>query len=357
MVEDKIIEQGKATIEVLAKKADMPKEELNKLYQKIELELKEQGKKVTEERVLGRMQKFLKRKLVGTSNLVTLPGFLMGRTTAMDRAKKHIKLAKDYIEKYDEATAIQDGYLNEKGEYLYVDDRYKKGKPVPEHDFEADGYGIIAKQIKVDGEDALDMRYADIKLRGEAAIEPIEFFKESMMRLYPVECTDENRYKFSMSSLPKDVDKDYINKFEDKIVPLIKAAYPSRVVKSLSNAEKMFKIQEDENVWNPWLLISGDVFKINISDKGWNIVSIDDLSLGVEESDDKIASLAVLFNPQTVMDLNVDADDAHFLVGPSRNKEDGKVGYFGLGYYVDEFGRAKNDNATEVPDVTNPFGS
>jgi len=113
----------KKTINVLAKKANMSNEDLNKIYEEIKYDLLERGvpdDDKLEERILGAIQARLKKRFIGLTNLVSVQGSIFGRSNAMDRAIVHHKITEAYIERYGEEKAREDGYINEEGNHLYV---------------------------------------------------------------------------------------------------------------------------------------------------------------------------------------------------------------------------------------------
>ena len=364
----------KNTIKNLAKKANMSTDDLNKIHEEIKHDLLERGAPdddKLEDRILGKMQGRLKKRFVSTARLAPVEGIIFGRSNAIDRAVIHHKITEKYIEEYGEDAAKDDGYLNDKGEHLYVlnEDEPKveingrkkgrmvfdnqEGKVIPEHDWEADGYGIMNyKGAK--GEDKDDVRFTDFKLRGDTAVEPIPMMKESTMNIFMKKKNDKTRFEATLSNVPIPTTGEYIKDF-DNFVNFIKKAYPDRVVGQLKNIRKVAEDLAEDNVWNPWLLVQGNIVDVIPTQKGGISLRLDDISLTCESDEDDIETIFVVFPRDSELDLQNDAQGAYFLVNPSIT-QDGDLLLFGLGYWVEEFERADKENVEETPDVQDPWG-
>jgi hypothetical protein len=364
----KLSKDAKDTIKVLAKKAEMSTGDLDDLMKVIIHEQTELGvpEDQLSDRVERRMQATLKKKLKKGGKTVTVVGSILGKSRAIDRAKKHHNIASKYIEKFGESVALDDGYINKAGEHLYKDDKYKAGKVIPDHDWEADGYGVIEIPVK-DSDD--DIRFADIKLRGDVALAGMVFiekdengrdkkieypalpqFQECEMDVFVVSKTDDNKFRVTLSKEPKVLGEGYIDL--EKIIDFVKTAYPERVLKTLKGIEKFHIEAQKDSVWNPWVLVNGDVVSVSTNDKGW-VVNINDKSLKAESDDDDVNDLGIFFNDTMPIDLSEIAANGYFLVSPYERKDNEGMGLGGLGYWVFPWDRAQNKNVTEAPDVGN----
>ncbi|NMC59074.1 MAG: hypothetical protein GYA51_06790 [Candidatus Methanofastidiosa archaeon] len=362
----------KKTINVLSKKANMSNEDLNKIYEEIKYDLLERGvpdDDRLEERILGAIQARLKKRFIGLTNLVSVQGSVFGRSNAMDRAIVHHKITEAYIEKYGEEKAREDGYINKEGNHLYVINKNEPtveingkkrnrivfenqvGKVIPEHDWEADGYGIINYKQKNND----DIRFAEFKLRGEAAVKPLPLFRECDMNVFIRNKKDKTKFAVTLSSVPVTTDEGKERYIDfDTLVPFIERAYPDRVVKELINVYQVAEELIEDNIWNPWLLIRGNIINVSSTQNDWIAVNLDDTSLSLERDADDVEDIFVLIPGNMDVDFRRDALGAYFFVNPSiRN---GKLTLFGLGYWVEHFDRAKRENVSEEPDTQAPWG-
>lgn len=359
----------KSTIKNLADKANMSPEDLNKIHAEIKHDLLERGApddKKLEGRVLNKMQARLKKRFVGAANMVDVEGSLFGRSNAQDRAIIHHKITEAYIEEYGEEKALEDGYINTKGEHLYVINKDEPtveingrdksrtvfdnqvGKIIPKNDWEADGYGIINYKIKGKKD---DVRFTEFKLKGKAATEPLPLYKECNMNVFIRNKKDKTKFAVSLSTIPEAISEKYI--VFDELVPFIKAAYPDRVIESLANVYKVTEELKEDNIWNPWLLVQGTIVKVSSTQSDRVAINIDDASLRYD-SDEDVEAIFVLLPGDMELDFQTDAEGAYFMVNPTIR--DGELTLFGLGYWVEPFERAQKESVTDEPDTQEPWG-
>jgi hypothetical protein len=361
-------DDAKSTIKNLADKAKMSPEDLNKIHAEIKHDLLERGAPdddKLEGRILNKMQARLKKRFVGAANMVDVTGSLFGRSNAQDRAILHHKITEAYIEKYGEEQALEDGYLDKKGNHLYVVNKDEPeveingrkrsrtvfdnqvGQIIPENDWEADGYGIINYVVK-GGKD--DVRFADFKLRQEAAIEPLPLFKECDMNVFIRNKKDKTKFAISMSTIPVVTEEKYIQ-FE-RVVPFVKAAYPDRVIEELKNVYKVTEDLKDDKIWNPWLLVKGTIIKVGQTKTGRISLNINDSSL-IYDGDEDVEAIFVLLPGDMELDFVKEAE-GYFFVNPTIR--DGDLTLFGLGYWVENFERAQKSDVKIEPNTQAPWG-
>ena len=339
-------EENQKIIEDLAEKVGLNSDDLNKLYKVIEAEQRDLG--VPEEKLADRIPRRMRAHLRGklskkSANTEEKVGTILWKFRAIDRAKKHIDAAKKFEEKYGRDRAIQNKYMNEKGKYLYVDDKFKKGEEIPAHDYEADAFGLV-----LEGEKEVLRK---MRLKGEAATKPIPLMKPCKMDAYVSKKGTEDELLT--------VYDEYIDFTE--ALPLIKEKYPKNVLMTLKDVEAFHIEAQRENTWNPWCIVNGDLTGIHVfededePDKEMNawVVNIDDTSLRAESGEDD--SLGIFFPDTIEADINISAADCYFIVGPYEHKEKG-MRLNGLGYWVDEYDRAKREKITGTPSAQVPWG-
>jgi hypothetical protein len=373
----------------LAKRANMKEEDLKKLYKKFEYEEKSYGcpDDELEEAVLVDMEAFLRKKFLVGGNTVAVTGTIFGRSNAIDRAKNLHEKAEKYIEAEGTGKAIEDGYakyvpdlpekteenkgelkkiheyISEHGEdkameddilpkklvHLYTSDQFndkynRTGTPIPEFDWQADGFGVVNYQQK-EGVD--DIRFADIKFKGVAATGPLPLFKEVSMKAFVTDKKNEKKYRFTVSRAPELIDDEYDNFRE--MMPLIKKAYPNRVL-SFAEVEDFF--EDAESKFNLWCLVQGVITGVSGTKKGGSIVDVHDMEMDVSDG----SSERIIFARESELDLTEGAQ-GYFFVNPSRDNE-GRMSFFGLGYWVPSYKRVHKEliSDEETPDVEKGWG-
>jgi hypothetical protein len=349
-------EKLRETINGLAKRANMKEEDLQKLYARFEHEEKGYGcpDDELEEVVLEDMEGFLRKKFLVAGSQVPVTGAVFSRSNAMDQAKKLHEAAEKYIEAEGEEAAIEAGYAkkDDKGNLIHIypsdqfNDRYNRtGKTIPEHDWQADGTGVINYQQK-EGED--DVRFAELRFKGNAATEPIQLFKELSMKAFVVDKKNENKYRFTISQVPELASDDKYIDFKEAL-PYIKKAYPGRIL-SFSEVEEFY--DEAESTFNLWCLVQGKIDEIGATQKGGTIVTVHDVDMDVNDGD----SERIIFAKESDLDLTVGAR-GYFFVNPTRDSE-GRMSYFGLGYWVPNYKRVDRERISgeETPDAEKGWG-
>ena len=366
-----ISDKVKENIKVLAKRAGMSTDDLDNLMKTIVHEQKELGVPSDQlsDRVGRRMQATLKKKLKSSGRTTKVVGTILGKSFAIDRAKKHHNAAIEFIKKNGKV-ALEAGYINKKGQHLYKNDKYKAGKVVPEHEWESDSYAVVNIPDK-DGND--DMRFADIKLKGKVALAGmavdgvndkgeeivIEYpllpqFQLVEMDVYVVSKKDENKFRLTLTKDPVLQEEGYVD-FEPLIDP-IKNAYPDRMLKSLTSIEDFYDAHvntedSDDRIWNPWLMVKGDVVSVSTNDYGWVVNISDDDMMEEDETD-----IGIFFNDSIDIDLTDSAMQGFFMVRPYTHKDTGEMRLAGMSYWVPEMDRAKKGNVEETPEADDTWG-
>lgn len=331
----------------LAKKGEMTKTDMEKLYEKCKatLEARNYPEDKMEDGIRAMMSAALKKKFVSVGTKGTkVRGFLMGRQRATDWAEWNRNQTIDKIGSMSKEAAIQNGYMNAEGKLLYTSGgKYSMGKPIPEHDYSCAGYGVIV--MEKDGEK--DIRFADFTLKGDAAIKDYPLFKECDMRIKLNNSKDPNKYEVSMISVPTNFEDEYVD-FHNSAEYVLKA-YEDRIL-SLGEIESFahLAMSDKKLKYNNWAIVEGSVIKFGVSQKGMVGVSIDDVSLALDGDD--VPSQTIWFPPETEFDFPDDAIGVTFLVN-TMVSDDGKVVLFGLGYWVDSFFRVAKPTGDVEPDV------
>jgi hypothetical protein len=326
--------------------------DMQKLYEKCRATLESRGYPAEriEDGVIAMMSASLKKQFVSVGSQGTkVRGFLMGRQKATDWAEWNRTQTLGKIGSMSDEAAIQAGFKNAEGKLLYTSGgKYSIGKPIPAHDYSADGYGVIA--FEKDGK--LDVRFADFKLKGDAAMGDYPMFTECDMLVKLNDGKDPNKYEVGMIAAPTNFEPNYINFHE--YAEYIMNAYEDRVL-SLGDIETYAQVaaHDDKQRFNNWAIVEGTVIKFGVSQKGMVGVSIDDASLAI---DGDTASYTIWFPPETEFDFADDAIGVTFLVTTMLSKDDGTVVLFGLGYWVDDIFRVSKPEGEVDPNVQQAWG-
>lgn len=335
------IKQLEANIEKLAKDAGVSDSELKKVIAASEIEIKERGtpEELIRQNSLALVQMKLKRKLSGSVNLTDCRSFYLAKGKAFDESKKPREQAEAYIEDFSLEDAIEAGYANADGKLLYNDFDWRKGKEIPEEDWQATGVLVI----DYNG----DIKLADARLRGNAAISNPPLFKPGTVSVY-MKQKGENKYDITISNEMKDVEDEYVE--PEEFVEYVTKAYPERVLSSLIEIED-YLVTEDAKAFGSWCIVEGNVMSINSTKNGSTAISIEDISLPIEGDN---SSFTVFFNEGVDVDMRDRVVGATFIVSPYRNR-DGQITLNGLGYWVPNGDRAYKSSLTDEPDAQDPW--
>ncbi len=172
-------ERKKTSVEELEKKAEKLAEEykVTDLEDKIERfidEYKTINPEGSDEdiRVRAYNRFILSMKGKKARNLQDVKAVLFSKRPAYDFAQKPRQDAQDYVEKYGKEKAIEDGYVNQKGDFLYTTPKWKKGNVIPEHEYSSTAYGVF----KLENDDA--PKYGELHLSGSQAIDFLPLYEE-----------------------------------------------------------------------------------------------------------------------------------------------------------------------------------
>jgi hypothetical protein len=336
-------------IQALIEKAELELVDAQKLCAKCRatLEARSYPEEKMDDGILAMMSAALKKKFVVVgSQGVKVRGFIMGRQKEKDWAEWNREQTIQKIGSMSKEAAIQSGYMNVEGKLLYTSGgKYSIGKPIPEHDYQANGHGIVTF---IDKNGKEDTRFANFVLKGQAAVADYPFFTECDMMVKLLDGKDPTKYSLSMFNEPTNFEDNYVNFHES--AEYVLDAYEDRIL-SLGEIETYAQMsaQDDKEKYNNWAIIEGSVIKFGVSQKGNVGVSIDDVSLALDSED--VPSYTIWFPPNTEFDFADDAIGVTFLV-TTMVSDDGSVVLFGLGYWVDDFFRViKTESEEIVPDV------
>jgi hypothetical protein len=324
-------------IEELAEKAGLSETDLEKVQAAAKSEMEKRGIEEDELEVntlkLVRMK--LKKRLAGTVNITQCPGFYISKGRVYDNSKRPRNEAKQYIEDFGLERAVEEGYANPEGEFLYNDYDWRRGQVIPEEDWKSNGLAII----EYNGEAKL----CDVSYRGKAAVEETPLFRLCDIPVY-MRKVNPNTFDITVSNQPTNVSDKYINFEEYK--KYMTDAYPERILPSLSDI--IDKVDSGEaNEFGSWYLVLGSIMSINTTKQGNTALTIEDISL---ESTGEDSSMSVFFRKGMEIDTQADVIDATFIVSAYRNQE-GRITLNGLGFWVPSGSRSYKTTMEESPDV------
>lgn len=338
------------TIKNLAIKANMTESEVEQLYIKTKDEYV--GRGIPEDKlesvVMARMQTFLKKKFAVTgSDGVKVPAMFLGVNNTKDWAKFHVDKIKKDIANMSKTEAINKGYINEKGEYLYQNGN-NQGKPIPEKSWQGTAFGIIEYKDEV--------RFTTFRLYGDPAEKGLPLFKACTAMVKLQDKAPEGEFAVTMNSMPFDVPDAYVNYHEYS--PFVTKTRKNQVITPLKKIEEfaheMSDSGENDKIYGNWAIVKGNIVKLIPARNGSIGVVIDDDSLNLDSDKDEVKTYTIWFGKEFDIDFVEDAIDVTFVVNTRIGRDNGKVMLNGMGYWVDEWFRKQG--TPETPDPQAPWG-
>lgn len=339
----------------LAKQVGISEDDLDKLYKTHEFEMKERlgGKEIDdatlEQMVLSRLSLALKKPLISTGGSGEKAKMIpIGRGRVSDWAEGARTKADKYIQKAGRDRAVKDGYIDEAGNYLFVQPDYKKGKEVPEHEYQADGFGLIKL------ESSKDYKFAEIRFKDLAAIQPLDWFTEYDIDAYVRENDDPNYAKITVSKTAVQSKSEYAN-FED-ILEYIKknSEFSDRILDTVDEIDLFAMNHEGER--NAFAIVEGNVIDVAVTQKESTAVSIDDLNMLVSDTGGT-NSATLWFNKEDQINFIEGSLGVKFIISTYK-KDDGSVSISGMGYWVPEIFRRelpKTEGASADTKLDDPW--
>lgn len=367
----------KETIKNLAKKARLSQTDVEKMYQKVNKEMKERGfeGEKLEKMTLARMQVYLKKRFTpksgerftgyfrGVENLTDFAEIarnklldqmrMMGLQEAVKKGKatKNGEALDGTQEEVDEFISEKSvefgrnkGYLDEANNLIYVTPAWKRGQIIPDHEFSRTAFGVFEDK---EGK----KKFTTVSLYGDAAAkvvqptkptegqhfgpDPAEKVIPTQLPLFkPVELSASKKKKgqkdtefmLNCYNIPELIKDEFVDAEKDD--DLVKAAYPDRVLDNLSELSILNTL--GTRVWGE---VSGNVVGMSVASNGNTVVDIDDLSLQVTE-EGEVPMVRVWFDSTIPVNLADDALDVKFVIS-TYSKRDGSIGVNGLGYWCD----------------------
>jgi hypothetical protein len=340
----------KDNIKKLAKKANMSSSDLEKLYEKTYKEYEKKGveEDKLEETTFRRIQAFLSKRFakIGGSG-IDVEGFILGAQRPTNWAFINRRKVQNMVDKLkDPKDAVSQGLMDEDGNLLYVNDKFREGERIPEEDWSREAYGVITKKDKEGRE---EQKFAIITLRGMAAKEVTPLFRPLRLNIKVNDNTNANIIKVSTNIVPEVTSDEYVDL--TKFVELIEKAYDDRIISVKQVDTFAQKYQDDRNAW---AILEGDVSKFGYSQKGNPGVSITDTGLEVDDDIDEVDVRTIYFPKDTEFDFDEKGVAILFIVSTMIG-DNGDSVLMGLGHWTPPAMRVDKSNIKEV-DVKKPWG-
>lgn len=313
---DKIVKE-------IVKKSTDTKEQVNAHAERISKEYLARGfdQDDVDRLVPQALQAYYKKQLKSTAN--AFEGIVLGKTNTWDMAKKPNALVKEKIESLGLKGAMDAGFVNSEGEYLYNDFDWRKGKPIPDNDYQCSVY-MVADTGEND-----DFEVAIMRLRGNNCdivpplFEPVSFRavkgkKDNTGRrqLYDIKVTEfepVGAEGFDASEF-----------FEGQLSKLID-------VVQLSDLEQWHDANVDN--FNRMCVSKVNCVRINMTDDtvASNVMEVDDISL---ELDMEKSNTITVWVPKRI-DVNFPENTMEMLlVSQTSQNDEGEISLNCLGLWV-----------------------
>lgn len=326
----------KEMIKELAEKSNKPESEIQNFYEKTYMQWIEMGlsPENAKERAIRRTQLALKKAIMRNAKNENTPGFILGKTKAYDTVKKIREKTRLFIKKYGLEKAINEGYANAKGDYLFNDYDWRKGKVIPEEAWEAKGLALITNKGKT--------QLASIKFRDNVAQSDYNLFTNCDMRSYTKRDIN-NLFEVIMTLPPENFEEDQIadlSVYEDQI----KASAGDRYLSNLAELNAFY--DKYGNEFFSWCIIKADILELSPTRSGNIVVKITDDSID--------GTIAAFLREDCPLEFCEYTENVTFVANTFKN-DYGEVCLSILGYWVEPDLRFDNSNL-KVPDIKNPWG-
>lgn len=263
-------------IESVVKKTGTKKTELEKIYKKCEDEVEERigdsmSDKEKEDMALRMFHAQVKGQLKSPAKV--LEGIVIGVDTISDfgaanKYKNHL----DYY-KSDPEKAIEEGYVDEEGNPLFLTPEFKKGQPIDVEKEKVRKVWLLAKQ-----EDDKDLRFSDLTLRHNKVDTEIPMYVPIKFRANVSDKSTKELYVLNQSTTTQfEVVKDERINAEEMLPKYLK-----KFVTKLDKIGDYFEKVKDG--FERFVITKGNVSRVFIGDKT-NIIEIDDISMDITSDD------------------------------------------------------------------------
>jgi len=287
------------------------------------------------------LQAYYKKQLKSTAN--AFEGIILGRTNTWDMAKKPRNIVREKIEELGLKGAMDAGFVNSEGEYLYNDYDWRKGKSIPENDYQCSVF-MVADTGEND-----EFEIAIMRLRGDNCeivpplFEPVSFraVKGKMdnngrRQLYDIKVTEFE---------PVGADSfDALDFFENQLSKLID-------VVQLSDLEQWHDANVDN--FNRFCISKVNCVRINMTDEtvASNVMEVDDISL---ELDMEQSNTITVWVPKRV-DVNFPENTMEMLlVSQTSQNNEGNISLNCLGLWVHPAFRVDVDHVIDSDNDVGP---
>lgn len=240
----------------------------------------------------------------------------------------------DMIFKLGQREAIKHGYMNDKGEPLYVNDQYREGQVIPAHDWSRVAYALI----KAPGEE--DAKIGIVNIRGDEALNGVPLFEFGKFSgRVNQRKSGPNHLEMSMKNAFVSTGEEVnFEDFEDILQGLI----PERMLEGLDELEGFINARKKE--FKRWCIAPMvDIMEIGApAPSGVVPITITDYSMTSFKSNS--AELTFWIEQDMLSGLQENALDTVVVLAPYI-KKDGTISGNCIGYWVDPKFR------TEAPEI------
>jgi hypothetical protein len=233
--------------------------------------------------------------------------------------------------------------VDSEGKFIYLKPDFKKGKPIPEHDWGSVAYGVF----KMPGDD--EPKLATVTLRGDNATGTLPLFK--VVR-FPARVnknkTSANHYELSMIKPVNSVGEDVDYWAFDE---MITQGAPDR---RLEDLQELPSFIQNHDEFRTWCIFEADIMDVGVISPEYDSVAVrvTDMTLDSFNSDD--AEITFWVNKDIAVGLMDSISDVIFVANPYI-KNDGTVSGNIIGYWVDPAIMPEPTGEIPTGDVLKPW--
>jgi hypothetical protein len=243
-----------------------------------------------------------------------------------------------------ELEAQKAGYINGDGEFLYVNDKFRNGQVIPEHDWSKTAYGVF----EFPGEAELKM--ATINIRGDMATQKTPIFQivEFGGRINQKKSTNQH-IEMSMNTKITATD-EYVNYwYYDE---MIREAVPKRRLDNLASIVDF--VGERQNEFRRWAIVTADVMEVGVPmATNDNVpINVTDYSLSSFKSTEP--EITFWMDKKMLGAISENDLDAVLIISPYV-KKDGVISGNLIGYWVDGMDNPRMIDEIDDEDVLKAF--
>jgi len=312
--------------DVCKKKLGMKKEEFEALYKESVEEIKKRDipESEIETTAVKRARALLKKQLKSRAEF--FEGIIIGKDRITDFGAQKLYDEARRLWKEDPEKAVQDGYVNEDGEPLYLEPDWKKGKKIILDEAKGRTVFLLAKHT-----DDTDYKLAFLNLRHDKINIETPMFCKVEFRANKSQKSTDNLYILNQANVTE------FKVIDDKRVDFITLAkkYLKNYLVNLADLREWYEKHKDDR--NRIAIIKGNVSSISITAEGVsNKMELDDAELAIDADPDKIETVTCWVPEDLEFDFSEGTIDLVVIGRPDYNTERDEIVINVFGMYASD---------------------